>query len=322
MTFTLFNDRFPQRQLPPGAEIIKVDIQSKPYLGLEDAVCALVAWVRVQKAGGSFIVNLDDTDPDPLASPDLASVINALSWLGLSPNEWRDSCGYGPYVWSERWDIYREVAQHLIGTGQAYHCFCASKNHSSTPPFFQAIVTHHQPCDQLNEGDEIARLIAGEKSTICLRVDGKQNQVTGSFPLFTPDGAPMPYFAHVVDNYLMQVTTHVRRHSALELVTYETALCQALGWPMPTYLHLPPIQDPQSSALFEEPCLSALLTENYSSKAMVNYLAHLICPDAENTVVDHVADKFQHFEVAPHLPETLILDYQLLNSIQERYTYE
>ena len=318
MPISLLQQRFPPRHRLPGAETVKVDIQPQPYLALQDALCAMVALALARHTEGLFIVNIDDTDPDPLENSDTATIFNQLGWLDLHADEIDHVGSYGPYLWSARRDIYRDVAMQLVEKDLAYHCF------------YQHGEMH--PC----EDDEVSHLIAGENVMVCLRVPaGREITYTdpvyghytygtgliGDIPLLAANSLPMPYFAHVVDNYWMRVTTHVRRHSALADVPREALIYEALEWEMPALLHLPAVRDPLAHPLFDEAHFHANLTEHYTPEAVLNYLTQLIWTHPEGKVIYPFTDFITHFGLNPVLSAAVSINYETFNSIQERYTY-
>jgi glutamyl-tRNA synthetase len=125
----------------------------------------------------------------------------------------------------------------------------------------------------------------------------------------------MPYFAHVVDNHYMRVTTQLRRSTALVMVPQEMLLSHALGWDMATLLHVPPLEVP--SARFEEVSLDQFRQQGYLPETLLNFLTSLIWTHPEGKAV-YAYEDFQHgFKNLPG--EALSVDNQRLDQIQREY---
>lgn len=334
----------PRRKLDPRQEIVSLTIRKQSMLPLSDALAALVADALAQRSGGSFILHLDDTDPEPLCEGNPEQISNMLSWLDISPTEFGEFGPYGPYSWTQRrhmaykdWplDIYREVVNHLIDEGWAYPCFCQAEPGLNSPLFFKRTPGYKQQCRDLSPEEVENRLCIGEPCLVRFRVPlcrsityhdavfGIQTFETESiedFALLTPDGMPMPWLAHVVDNHFMRVSTQLRRNCALTTLFEEILLNQALGWEMPRLVHLPAIHDPAMNNLFEETSLDSFQQRGYLPETMRNYLTQLIWSHPQGKLIYPHRDFQQHFDVETIPSETLTIDYALLDDIEEGYT--
>ena len=97
------------------------------YLHIGGARTALYCWLAARRAGGQFVLRIEDTDRERSSAASEAMIFDALRWLGLQWDEGPDVGGaHGPYRQSERLDLYRSYASELIEHGHAYHCFCSA----------------------------------------------------------------------------------------------------------------------------------------------------------------------------------------------------
>lgn len=336
---------FPPRwDWQPGKEIVSMCLREFPYLALQDALGALVAFTVARRSAGKFVLQLDDTDPEPLSSGNLNHILNMLSWLDLSPDEFDDLGQYGPYSWRERrqleykdlkLDIYQEIVTSLIDQGWAYLCFCQPMHGQSPPGFFNSSSAYKQHCREMSPDEIEHRLCMGQTHLVRFRVPNHrkleymdpvyglhyfETDLMEDFPLLTPDGMPMPYFAYVVDNHFMQATVQVRRQSDLSIVPHEILLSKALGWDLPTWIHLPSIHDPTAQSLFEELRVDQFHQQGYLPQTILNFLAELIWTHPEGKAVYPYADFQQGFEISQIPCKELRLDYELLSHIQRSYT--
>ncbi len=93
---------------------------------------ALYAWLLARQTKGKFLLRIEDTDQERSVPGAVEGILDGLHWAGLDPDEGvvlRDSVvsqigDVGPYIQSERLDLYRKAADQLLKDGHAYHCFC------------------------------------------------------------------------------------------------------------------------------------------------------------------------------------------------------
>ena len=346
MSFNQFDALFPQRlDLKPEAEVLMVILREQPWLPIEDVLRVIIAHTLARQSGGRFILHRDDTDPDPLWGNASTRISNLLSWLDLSPDEFGDLGDHGPYLLSARQhlpyyadeiDLYKEAVHHLIEEDQAYFCFCQSDPQPNPPPFFNGAAIHEQRCSELSAAEMTDRVLAGEKYLIRFRVRRDQRtleyddpvygpqqfdlEAVEDFALLTPQVAPMPYLAHVVDNHFMQVTTQVRRSSDLALIPQELLLSRALGWDMPRLIYLPPLDTPPTCPPFEDISVDDFKQQGYLAQTLINYLTQLLWHHPEGYPLYPHQDFQTGFVVEQLNSNHLTLNYDLLNYIQEGYT--
>src|SRR6478736_8521701 len=90
------------------------------YLHIGGARTALFCWAYAKKHGGTFILRVEDTDVERSTEQSVKAILDAMDWLGLN-------CDEGPFFQMERLDRYKAVAQQLLDSGHAYHCYCSKE---------------------------------------------------------------------------------------------------------------------------------------------------------------------------------------------------
>ena len=89
---------------------------------------ALFAWLFARHNNGSFILRIEDTDVERSVEGSLENILESLRWLGMDWDEGPEIGGnYGPYVQSQRLNLYQNAAQKLVESGHAYYCFCSQE---------------------------------------------------------------------------------------------------------------------------------------------------------------------------------------------------
>lgn len=231
---------------------------------------ALFNYLFAKKHGGDFILRIEDTDQNRYVTGAEDYIIEALNWCGISIDEGpgKDK-GFGPYRQSERKDIYKQYADQLVKSGNAYFAFDTNesldfhrKDHEEKGKTF--IYNHHNR-ENLDNSLNISnlelqkRLNAGEayvirfktpvNETLVLQdiVRGKMEIDTNILDdkvLFKSDGMPTYHLANVVDDHLMNISHVIRGEEWLPSLALHKLLYNAFGWATPQFAHLPLIMKP------------------------------------------------------------------------------
>lgn len=99
------------------------------YMHIGNLRTALYAYLIAKQAGGAFILRIEDTDQSRNVPESVAAIYNGLKLAGIEYDEGPDKDGgYGPYVQSQRLDIYKKHSEELINKGHAYYCFCQKED--------------------------------------------------------------------------------------------------------------------------------------------------------------------------------------------------
>ncbi|MBM4103543.1 MAG: glutamate--tRNA ligase [Planctomycetes bacterium] len=230
------------------------------YLHVGGARTALFNWLLARRMGGKFLLRIEDTDIKRNTPTATQQVLEDLRWLGIDWDEGPDKGGpNGPYLQSERLDLYTKYAEKLLAEGKAYYCFdtseelerirkeaeaAKSKNIYPRPTKFPDKAEVQKARD---EGRPVTVRFAVDQSKPVVVNDEIRGQVQfeptelGDFIIIKSDGFPTYHFAVVVDDELMGVTHVIRGQEHLMNTPNHQLLQQALGFRTPVYAHLPVI---------------------------------------------------------------------------------
>ncbi|KAM9770533.1 nondiscriminating glutamyl-tRNA synthetase EARS2, mitochondrial [Menidia menidia] len=238
------------------------------FLHLGGLRTALYNYIFAKKYEGVFVLRLEDTDQSRLVPGAAESIEDMLEWAGIPPDESpRQGGPLGPYLQSERLDLYNQTAQQLIESGHAYYCFCSPQRlellkkealrAGQTPRYDNRC--RHLRADQVQE-----KLAHGASHVIRFRLETgvepfqdlvfgwnrhEVAQVEGDPVVMKADGFPTYHLANIVDDHYMKIS-HVLRGSEWLISTSKHLLMyRALGWQPPTFGHLPLLMNKDGSKL-------------------------------------------------------------------------
>lgn len=271
------------------------------YMHIGNLRTALYSYLISKHDGGKFILRIEDTDRERLVEGATDIIKSTLKITGLHYDEGPEVGGpNGPYVQSERKEIYMEYAKKLVDLGAAYYCFC-SKERLEKLHEEDAVGGYDRHCRNLSPEEVEQKLAAGLPFVIRQKmplegVTSYVDEVFGEISmnnselqdqiLMKADGYPTYNFCHVVDDHLMGVTHVVRGSEYLTSTPKYVLLYDAFGWERPKYVHLPLLMgkndDGSVSKLSKRHgavSFQDLLDDGYLSEAIVNYIALLgWCP--------------------------------------------
>jgi glutamyl-tRNA synthetase len=230
---------------------------------------ALLAWLFVRCRGGHFVLRVEDLDRPRVRPEATQRMLDDLRWLGLDWDEGPDIGGpYAPYTQSERIAIYEHYLHHLELANLVYPCYCSRAeiaNAASAPQ--QGVETgprYPGTCRNLSSTQR-RELAHQRRPSLRFRVDdtrivsftdliaGPQQQhvqqVVGDFIVRRMDGVFAYQFAVVVDDALMQINQVVRGGDLISSTARQILLFEALGFPVPTFAHVPLVLDEQGKRL-------------------------------------------------------------------------
>jgi glutamyl-tRNA synthetase len=239
-------------------------------LHLGNVRTALVAWLGVRAARGTFVMRVEDLDPPRIIAGAEARILEDLRWLGMDWDEGPDVGGpYAPYRQSERYDHFREALARLQAAGRLYGCTCSRadlKRLASAPhvgeegPVYPGLCRSKAlPMDLATEGDAKHRqpalrfLVA--PGTVCFddllagRTCQAVDEQVGDFVIRRADGLYAYQLAVVVDDGAMAIDQVVRGADLLDSTARQIQLQQALGLPQPTYAHVPLVLNAEGERL-------------------------------------------------------------------------
>lgn len=282
------------------------------YLHIGGLRTALFNYLYARKNGGQFILRIEDTDRTRFVEGAIENLIEALRWSGIENDEGpkildgslREVGEKGPYIQSERLEIYRRYVDALIESGHAYYCFCTKERLDDIRKAREVrglAPKYDGFCRAIDREEAKRRIEAGEpyvvrlklpphrditfddlvRGKITINTDDMDDQV-----LLKSDGFPTYHMAVVVDDHLMGVTHIVRGEEWLPSTPKHVFLYEAFGWEKPTYVHLPTVLNKDRKKLSKrqgDVSVEDFRRSGYLPEALVNYLALLgWSPDRED----------------------------------------
>ena len=266
------------------------------YMHIGNLRTALYEYLIAKSAGGDFILRIEDTDQKRYVEGATDIIFKTLKRVGMNWDEGPDIGGeFGPYVQSERRNIYQEYAHKLVELGGAHYCFCAQKEETEevdedTP---EAHIKFKDPCLKISLKEAKKRVAAGEPYTIRQTINKKgtsvfHDVVYGDIEidydeldegvLLKSDGLPTYNFANVVDDHLMQITHVVRGNEYISSTPKYNLIYEAFGWTPPIYVHVPPVMKDAQHKLSKrngDASFQDLVAKGYLPEAILNYIALL-----------------------------------------------
>jgi glutamyl-tRNA synthetase len=265
-----------------------------PHIGT--AYIALFNMLLAKRAGGKFVVRIEDTDRQRYRADSEEQILASLRWLGLNWDEGPDTpdAPCGPYRQSERLPIYRKHAQLLVEKGKAYPCFCTTERLESVRK--EQMSRKQNPgydghCRDLDPKECATRIAAGAPHTIRLKTpqEGQttvsdllrgeiafENSQVDDQVLMKSDGYPTYHLAVVVDDHLMEITHVMRGEEWISSTPKHVQLYHAFGWPLPQYIHLPLLRNTDKTKISKRKNPTNILfyrRKGILPQALLNFLA-------------------------------------------------
>ena len=251
---------------------------------------ALFAWLWARKNKGIFILRIEDTDKKREVEGSIEHIMSSLKWLGIDWDEGPDIGGeYAPYKQSERLDTYKKYAKILVEKGLAYadpyspeeiEAFRKKASQEKRPFLYR---NHRPENPPIWDGTKPLRLKANVKKykwhdEVRGEIEAGEEAVD-DFVLIKRDGYPTYNFAHIIDDFLMNVTDIFRADEFISSTPNYLALYEALEIKRPLFITLPPILgEAGTKKLGKRDGAKDILDyekEGYIPEAMLNFLAFI-----------------------------------------------
>lgn len=260
---------------------------------------AIYNWAFARAQGGTFILRIDDTDPERSTDENIQIIKRAMDWLGLTYDEGPDVGGaYGPYRQTERHERYQQVADQLLAEGKAYYCFCTpeelARDREEAQQKKSRFQGYQRRCRHLTDAEVARRLEAGDPYVIRIKVPEDRGDVIiddlvhgrvvfssqelDDFVIMRSDHTPTYNFATVVDDADMCITHVIRGDDHLSNTPRQVIVYEALGAPTPAFAHISMILGADGKKLSKRhgaTNVEEYRDAGYLSEAFVNYLSLL-----------------------------------------------
>lgn len=264
LTIEDLEKRYPRRNLDKNAEVCRFAPSPTGRMHMGNLFAAFIPEVFAHQSNGVFILRIEDTDAKRAIENGVQLIQDDFNAYNYVVNEGPNIGGeYGPYIQTERTEIYHAVAKYLVSIGRAYPCFCSEDDLNAMREKQEhrkeriGYYGYYAKCRNLTIEEVKAHLDKGDKWVLRLKSMGDFNKkiifkdlVKGTIELpendidqvlIKSDGIPPYAFAHVCDDHFMRVTTVTRDDSYISSVPYHLELWNACGFELPKFAHLLPV---------------------------------------------------------------------------------
>ena len=311
-----YENKYPKRDLPEGARVVRIAPSPTGYLHLGTLFMALVNRITADSTDGIFYTRIEDTDKKREVEGGIDDIINGLIRFGINIDEGfvtptEQKGDYAPYKQSERAEIYQCFAKKLVSEGLAYPCFCTAEELSKVREEQEKnkIRTgyHGEYAVHRNITVEEAEALSKEGKPYVIRLKSPGNEenrvfvddgIKGKvelpendedFVLLKSDGIPTYHFAHAVDDHLMRTTHVIRGDEWLSSVPKHIQLFSLLGFKPPKFCHVAPIMKLDNGAKRKiskrkdpEAAVYYFAEEGYDAKSVIEYLMTIASSEFED----------------------------------------
>lgn len=304
---------------------------------------ALFNYFFAKSSGGKFILRVEDTDRERYTEESLEDLYNTLDWLSIKWDEGPVVGGpCGPYIQSERFNIYKEYAEKLVRDGKAYYCYCSPERLEKLREEQVASKSDYQGydrhCASLTEEERKELEKSGIKPVIRLRVprEGKttfhdilmgditrKNKDISPDPiLLKSDGFPTYHLANVIDDHMMGITHIMRAQEWIPSGPLHILLYEAFGWEPPIYCHLPMVMGKDGQKLSKRHGSTAVRdfrAKGYLPEAIINYVTLVGWALDDHTEFFSKEDLEKCFKLENIHTSPAVFDYKKLDWFNGQY---
>ena len=255
---------YPERNLPEGAMVTRFAPSPTGFVHMGSLLASFISSKAAKDTNGIFYLRIEDTDQKREVENGIEGIVADLKNFDEGALSRTESIGnYGPYIQSERKEIYHAFIKHLLEIGMAYPCFCTEEHLDEIREMQEATKSRigyygrYAVCRNLKIDEAYNRIKNGENFIIRLKSPGDfekkivvNDLVKGKieFPendldivIMKSDGLPTYHFAHLVDDHLMRTTHITRGDEWVSSLPIHIQLFQVFGFNPPKYAHLSPI---------------------------------------------------------------------------------
>ena len=342
---------YPERNLKEGEKVTRFAPSPTGYLHIGGFFQALIDYVLAKNSNGIFYLRNEDTDKAREVDTAVELIMKTLNQYGLVPDEYEYEGKivgeYGPYIQSERKEIYHAYIKRLIEIGRAYPCFCTREELNEMRQKQEGrkkrtgYYGSYAKCRKLSIEEQIEKIKANTPYVIRFRSNGDfdnkivfEDLVKGRLSLSENDiddvimksdnMLPTYHFAHVVDDHLMHTTHVVRGEEWLPSVTKHIEMFKAFGFKPPKYIHTPLIIKKDGDSVRKiskrkdpEASMSYYTEKGYPEEAVIEALMTIINSNYEEWHTNNPDKTFRDFTFSPKKMSSsgALFDLEKLNNI-------
>jgi len=268
------------------------------HLHIGGARTAIYNWAFARHHGGSFVLRIDDTDPERSTEENVQGILRSMRWLGLDWDEGPEVDGsFGPYFQTQRADTYGPALERMKERGHAYPCFCTAEELEAKREPARAkggFSGYDRTCRRIPAVEAARRVAAGEPHVWRVAVPEDRGDIVfqdairgevrfpgdamDDFILVRTDGSPTYNYATVVDDWMMEMTHIIRGDDHLSNTPRQIVVYEALEAPVPTFAHMSLIFGADGKRLSKRhgaTSVESYRDEGILAEALLNYLALL-----------------------------------------------
>lgn len=289
-----YEELYPKRDLPEGAMVTRFGPSPTGFVHMGSLFSAYIDSVFAKQTGGVFFLRIEDTDQKRSVENGIEGIFNDLKAFDIKPDESAlDGGKYGPYIQSERTEIYQTYVKDLIIKGYAYPCFMSEEEIATIREEQEinktkiGIYGHYAVDRDLSLAEVKEKISSGSEYVIRLKSPGNTNNtieivdcIKGKmkFPehdmdtvLLKKDGTPTYHFAHAIDDHLMHTTHVIRGDEWVSSLPLHVQLFSILGFERPEYAHIAPITKKEDGTIRK-------LSKRKDKEAKVSYYEEVGIP--------------------------------------------
>lgn len=316
------------------------------YMHIGNLRTALYGYLFAKAKDGDFLLRIEDTDQKRFVEDAVDFINRTLAAAHIVPDEGPDIGGScGPYIQSQRLDIYKKYAEELIARGHAYRCFCSDvseeQHEAQTTGDAKAFGGYNRACRDLPQETIDKYLAEGRPYVIRQKmpltgetsfndiVHGHisfQNETLEDQVILKQDGMPTYNFANVIDDHLMSITHVIRGTEFITSTPKHVLLYQFLDWEPPAFIHLPPVmgknEDGTVSKLSKRhgaTGFSQLVDMGYLPEAITNYVALLGWSPKSEQEIFTMEELIGKFNLDGLSKSPAVFDYNKLDWVNGEY---
>jgi len=311
------------------------------YMHIGNLRTAIFEYLIAKKNDGDFILRIEDTDQERKVEGAIDFIYKTLKLCNFKIDEGPQNEGKcGPYIQSERKEIYKKYADELVEKGAAYYCFCTEEDLAKMreeADLRKVSFLYDGRCSNLTKEQVEEKIKNNEKYVIRQKMPKTgttivndlvygdvviDNKILDDQILLKSDGFPTYNFANVVDDHLMGITHVVRGHEYLDQTAKYNLLYEAFGWEKPTYIHVAMVLGEDGTKLSKrngDASFMDLYDQGYLPEAIVNYLVLLGWSPTTNQEIFTMEELIKEFDPTRISKSSSQYDIKKLNWLNNHY---
>ncbi|MFA5946773.1 MAG: glutamate--tRNA ligase [Patescibacteria group bacterium] len=318
------------------------------YMHIGTLHTALFNYFFAKKHGGEFIIRIEDTDQKRLVDGAVENLLQTMKILGLTHDEGPvlladgtldEKGAFGPYVQSQRLELYKRHAEQLLAEGHAYRCFCTSarlEEMRAVQTAAKQTPRYDRTCLKMSPAEVQAKISAGETFVLRMQVpegsttfnDLVRGNVTISHNeiddqvIMKTDGFPTYHLAVVVDDHLMDITHVLRGEEWLPSTPKQTILYAMFGWKAPEFGHVPLLLNADKSKLSKrqgDVAVEDYLKKGYLPQTLINFVGTLGFNPKSDQELYTLSELTELFDISRVNKGGAVLNHEKLDWMNHHY---